>query len=45
MSTKSQTYETYGTSRKTSICMKGHAEIHIQRPFLGNKMAHEKFLY
>jgi hypothetical protein len=38
MSTKSHTHKTYETLRKTSFCTKGYAEIHIQRPFLDNKI-------
>jgi hypothetical protein len=38
MSTKSLTHKTYETLRKASFCTKGYAEIHIQRPFLDNKI-------
>jgi hypothetical protein len=31
-------HTTYKTLRKTSFCTKGYAEIHIQRPFLENKI-------
>jgi hypothetical protein len=33
MATKSHTHKTHGTLRILSFCTKGHAEIHIQRPF------------
>jgi hypothetical protein len=38
MSTKSHIHKTYETLRKTSFCTKGYVEIHIQRPFLDNKI-------
>jgi hypothetical protein len=38
MSTKSHVHKTYETLRKTSFCTKGYAKIHIQRPFLDNKI-------
>jgi hypothetical protein len=31
MSTKSHIHKTYGTLKKPSFCIKGYAEIHIQR--------------
>jgi hypothetical protein len=36
MSSKSQTHKTYDT--KMTFCPKKYAEIHIQRPFLDNKI-------
>ena len=38
MSTKSHTHKTYETLRKTSFYTEEYAEIHIQRPFLDNKI-------
>jgi hypothetical protein len=38
MSTKSHIHKTYETLRKTSFCTEEYAEIHIQRPFLDNKI-------
>jgi hypothetical protein len=37
MSIKSHIHEAYGTLRKMSFCIKGYAEIHIERSFLDNK--------
>jgi hypothetical protein len=33
-----EVHKTYETLRKMSFCTKGYAEIHIQRPFLDNKI-------
>jgi hypothetical protein len=35
MSTKPHTYKIYEILRKMTFCTKGYAEIHIQRPLLG----------
>jgi hypothetical protein len=40
MSTKSHAYMRCGTLRKLSTSTRGYAEIHIQRPFLENKIAY-----
>jgi hypothetical protein len=37
MSPKSHTHKRYATLRKKSFSARGYVEIHIQRPFFGNK--------
>jgi hypothetical protein len=44
MSTKSHNHKTYETLRKMSFYTKEYAEIHIQRPFLDNKIGIEEIL-
>jgi hypothetical protein len=44
MSTKSHIHKTYETLRKTPFCTKRCAEIHIQRPFIDNKLGIGKIL-
>jgi hypothetical protein len=44
MSTKSHAHTRCGTLSKTSISIRGYAEIHIKGRFLTIKIAIEKFL-
>jgi hypothetical protein len=44
MSTKSHTHRRCGTLRNKLFSMRGYAEIHIQRPFFGNKKGIQKIV-